>query len=465
MTTHTLLLVDDDTAILTVLSIRLRAAGYAVVTAPDIATALAALTIHPIDLVLSDLRLGREDGLDLMERVHRTDPHLPVLIMTAHGTIPNAVEAVERGAAGYLEKPVDRNALFAGIQRALATRSSRSTAERMLQDIEQTGSFQGIIGRSPPMCRLFDMLARMAPTELTVAVHGESGTGKELVARAVHALSPRRDGELLAINCAALPEHLLQSELFGYRRGAFTGADTDREGLFQKANGGTIFLDEIGDMSQGLQASLLRVLQEREVMPVGMRTPVKVDVRVVVATHRDLAKEVAAGRFRQDLYYRISVASLTLPPLRERGDDISLLAQHFLLTFSRRYGRKEMRLSAAAADAITRHAWPGNVRELVHAMERAVVMADTDTIEAGHIFPVGVSEQPKRPAPPSEEILPMKEARALWERDYLVRLLRSTRGNVSAAARQAGKYRADLYTLLRRHQLDPRSFKPENSDR
>lgn len=446
------LLIDDDEDILTVLEMRLEAAGHIVLTARDRAEALCGLAESQVDVAIADLRLGDDDGLDVMEALREVDPNLPVLILTAHGTIPNAVEAVRRGAWGYLTKPVDRQELFEQIGRCVEQRRARrptaSSADR--------NSLQGIIGSSPAMQRVFRLIEKVAPTRLVVTIEGESGTGKELVARAIHRLSPRADQPFLAINCAAMPDSLLQTELFGHKKGTFTGATADREGLFQRAHGGTLLLDEIGDMTPALQGALLRALQEGEVMPVGGREPVKVDVRVIVATHRDLRKLVEEEKFRQDLFYRVNVAHVHLPPLRERGDDVLLLAERFLERFAEQHGRPGLRLGEAARAALLAHAWPGNVRELQHAIERAVVMCIGEEIEVECLFPDGHGPGA---SPAGDEIRPLREARDAWERAYLERLLGRTGGNVSAAARLAGKYRADLYALLKKHGIDPRAFK------
>ncbi len=450
------LIIDDDENILAVLRMRLRAGGYEVVTARSGDEALARL--DGVDVVLSDLRLEAEDGLEVMERIRAVDPALPVIILTAHGTIPSAVEAMRRGAEGYLTKPADRDELFAWLRRGVETRRQRQELAGLRRAVAERAELHGVIGASAGMRRVFELIERFGPTDLTVAIHGESGTGKELVARALHRCSPRANRRFVAVNCAAVADTLLQSELFGHVRGAFTGADRDRPGLFTEADGGTLLLDEIGDMSPALQAALLRVLQEREVLPVGGRRPRKVDVRVLVATHRDLRRLVDEGRFREDLYYRVMVAPIHLPPLREREGDALLLADRFLAELA---GDRPLRFSEAARRALREHPWPGNVRELRHAVERAVVMANGEVIEPRDLFlhgPEPVRRDPGADAPPSPPP-PYREAREAWERDYLARLLRSTGGNVSAAARRAGRNRTDLYALFRKHGIDPADFK------
>jgi DNA-binding NtrC family response regulator len=452
------LLIDDDENILTVLEMRLKAGGYEVYTARDGAEAKEVLGSVNVDVVLSDLRLEYEDGLDIMEEIHSRDSDIPVLILTAHGSISNAVDAMKRGAAGYLTKPVDRTELFAQLKRCVSNRYLAQEVQGLRRAVEERAELQGIVGTSAGMRRVFELVERVAPTRLTVAIQGESGTGKELVAQAIHALSPRANREFLAVNCAALPEGLLQSELFGHRKGSFTGADSDREGLFQRAHGGTLFLDEIGDMSPALQASLLRVLQEGEVRPVGDRKSIRVDVRVVVATHRDLRKLVDEGSFRKDLYYRVNVATIHLPPLRDRVRDIPLLARHFLEEFTESQGRPGLTLGPDAISALESHRWPGNVRELRHAIERAVVMTDGDQVDAPALLLRPMDKRSPENAS-GEPVGNLREARQEWEKLYLKRLMRECGGNVSEAARRAGKYRSDLYNLLRKHGIEPQEFK------
>jgi two-component system response regulator GlrR len=451
----TVLLVDDDANILTVLSMRLRSGGYRTLTARTGDEALQLTVAERPDVVLSDLRLEGEDGLDVMARVHEVDDSIPVLILTAHGSIPNAIEAMNQGAAGYLTKPVDRDELFAQLARCVEQRQLREEVAGLRRAVENRAELEGIVGRSAPMKKVFELIERVAPTSTTVAIQGDSGTGKELVARAVHNLSSRANRSFVAVNCGALPDTLLQSELFGYKKGAFTDARTDKNGLFQEADGGTLLLDEIGDISPAMQRALLRVLQEGEVTPLGGGQPQRVDVRVVVATNKDLGAEVESGRFREDLYYRLYVVPIHLPALRERVEDLALLAKHFLERACRRHAKPLQGFTAQALQALEGHRWPGNVRELENTIERAVILADGERIDIvdleGFVDEDGVSL--------TGEIAPLREAREAWEREYLARLLRSTRGNVSAAARKAGKYRADLYGLLKKHDLDPGDYK------
>ncbi|MCP4804353.1 MAG: sigma-54-dependent Fis family transcriptional regulator [Proteobacteria bacterium] len=450
----TVLLVDDDENILTVLSMRLKAGGYRAVTAKTKAEAVRATVDEGPDVVLSDLRLDEEDGLDVMEAIHGIDSGIPVLIITAHGSIPNAIEAMEKGAAGYLTKPIDRNELFAQLARCVEQRQLAEEVQSLRRAVDDRAELEGIIGKSAAMKKVFELVERVAPTTTTVLVHGESGTGKELVAKAVHSLSPRANRSFVAVNCAALPDTLLQSELFGYKKGAFTDARTDKDGLFQAADGGTLFLDEIGDISPTMQRALLRVLQEGEVTPLGGGHAQKVDVRVVVATNKDLAAEVEAGSFRQDLYFRLHVVPIHLPQLRERDEDVALLARHFLARFNDRHNKNIAGFTPEALAVMEVTRWPGNVRELENTVERAVILCDNERIDAADLAEFGDTVSVD-----TEDIVPLREARDAFERAYLMRLLRNTNGNVSAAARQAGKYRADLYGLLKKHALDPGDYK------
>ena len=450
------LIVDDDANILTVLSMRLRAGGYRPLTARSGAEAIQVLGRERVEVVLSDLRLEGEDGLDVMTAIHAIDENIPVLIITAHGSIPNAIEAMNRGAAGYLTKPIDRDELFAQLAQCVERRQLRDEVAGLRRAVEKRESLEGLLGRSAAMRKVFELIERVAPMTTTVTIQGESGTGKELVAQAIHRLSPRANRPFVGVNCAALPDTLLQSELFGYRKGAFTDARTDKDGLFQRADGGTLLLDEIGDISSTMQRALLRVLQEGEVTPLGSNDPVRVDVRVVVATNKDLKTEVESGRFREDLYYRLHVVPIHLPPLRERLEDVPLLTGHFVDRLCKTHGKATPMISAEAMDHMTRAKWPGNVRELENTLERAVVLCESDTISLEDLLTfAGRGLEPTL----TEELPPLREARDAWEREYLMRLLKSTGGNVSAAARKAGKYRADLYGLLKKHEISATDFK------
>ena len=438
----TILIVDDDPTLLKLLGILLREEGYRVLAADSGEQALALLAVEKPRLVVTDLRMGGMDGMALFDAVRRAYPMLPVIILTAHGTIPEAVEATRRGVFGFVTKPYEAQTLLAEIGRALASHIAPSS---------QSGEDSPIITRSPAMLSVLDEAHVVAATDASVLVLGDTGSGKELLAQTIHDWSPRREAHFVAMNCGAMPEQLLESELFGHVKGAFTGATRDHRGLFQEAEGGTIFLDEIGDMLLPLQVKLLRVLQEREVRPVGAARSLPVDVRVISATHRDLDNEVASGRFREDLYYRLNVVNLKLPPLVERREDIPLLAGHFLAALSAKYRKKLNGFAADATEALLRAGWPGNVRQLFNVVEKCVALSTTP------IVPLALVERALNR--PGDDISSFDDARRSFERDYLVQLLKMTAGNVTHAARIAKRNRSDFYTLLNRHQIDPSLFK------
>ena len=438
----TILTVDDDPTLLKLLGILLREEGFKVLAAESGEKALALLAVEKPDLLLTDLRMGGMDGLALFEAVRKLNPMLPVIILTAHGTIPEAVEATKKGVFGFVTKPYEARALLAEIDQALAGHVAAARQER-----EESP----IITRSQAMLAVLDEARVVASTDASVLITGDTGSGKELMAQTIHDWSPRRDAAFIAVNCGAIPEQLLESELFGHVKGSFTGAVRDHRGLFQEAQGGTIFLDEIGDMPLPLQVKLLRVLQEREVRSVGAARPVAVDVRVISATHRDLDAEIAAGRFREDLFYRINVVNLRLPPLSERREDVPLLAGHFLAALAGKYKKTVNGFAAEAAEALVRAPWPGNVRQLFNVVEKCVALSTTP------IVPASLVERAL--ARPSEELESFDDARRAFERDYLLQLLKITAGNVTQAARIAKRNRSDFYTLLNRHQIDPAIFK------
>lgn len=438
-----IMLVDDDAALLRLMTMRLEAAGYAVTAVDSGEKALANLASERVKLVISDMRMPGMDGVALFEAIRRQYPTLPVIILTAHGTIPDAVEAMQRGVFGYLTKPYEPPVLLAEVERALKLGGGQGSApaEPWRRDIiTGNGEMETLLAKA----RL------VAAGSASVLVLGPSGSGKELLAKAIHLASPRRDAPFMAINCGAIPEQLLESELFGHVKGAFTGALRDHKGLFQEATGGTLFLDEIGDMPLLLQVKLLRVLEERRVRPVGSAQTVPVDVRLVSATHRELEQEISAGRFREDLYYRLNVVTLKLPALADRRDDIPLLAAHFLRQLSGRYGKPLSGFSPDAMELLVGAPWPGNVRQLHNVIEHAVALSTTSLV------PVDLIENSLREAQRMESL---EEARARFERDYLVRALRIAEGNVTHAARLAKRNRTEFYKLLQRHHLDPAQFK------
>ena len=437
-----ILVVDDDEGLLHLLRMRLCAMGYSVTPCATGQDALDAARREVFDIAISDLRLRGEDGLNVTEELLRIQPGLPVIILTAHGSIPNAVEAMQRGAFGYLTKPFDDRELKATIEKGLAQ-------QRLKSLVKELYGLENVIARSSAMQRLFQKIAQVADSDATILLCGETGTGKEVLARVIHTNSRRAKSPFVALNCAAIPEALFESELFGHVRGAFTSAVAAKRGFFQSANGGTLFLDEIAEMPLSMQVKLLRAVQEREVREVGADYVTKVDVRIVAATNKDLAEAVKAGTFRHDLYYRISVVPLTIPPLRERKEDIPLLAQHFLKQSAKRAHKDVRGFTSAAMHRLVVYPWPGNVRELENAIEKAVVMSRQDMISPDLLPSVGVA--------PDIAMKPLTEAKEEFERAYLRNVLQMTGGNISRAAQFAGRYRADFYKMLKKYGLHPSS--------
>ena len=451
------LVVDDDEDILRLLSIRLRARGFRVTTAASAEEALARIAVDPPRAVVSDVRLPGRDGLALFEEIRSTRPTLPVILLTAHGTIPDAVDATSRGVFGYLTKPFDRQVLLEKIDQALQL-SAPSGGENSAEPLSAGGQpeewLAGMVFRSSRMAELMEEARMVAASDASVLIRGESGTGKEVLARAIHLASPRSKGPFVAINCGAIPEQLLESELFGHVKGAFTGAGNTRAGLFQTANGGTLFLDEIGDMPLALQVKLLRVLQERAVRPVGATQTQPVDVRLLSATHRDLEAAMAQGQFREDLYYRLDVVSLTLPKLEERREDIPPLAAHFVQQVAAKYGKAIHGFAPDALEALAIAAWPGNVRQLYNVVEQSCALTTTPLI------PLTLVKRALRV--PAMEALSYTEAKQRFERNYLVLLLKLTEGNVADAARIADRNRTEFYRLLQKYDLTPAMFRGDS---
>jgi two-component system response regulator GlrR len=443
-----ILLVDDDPDLLRLLSLRLKSAGYEVSAVDSGEKALASLAVNRPQLVITDVQMSGMDGLALFDAVHKSNPTLPVIILTAHGSIPDAVDATRRGVFGYLTKPYESQTLLGQVQKALQLGGSLTGADAGGRNEAWR---EPIITRNQRMEDLLAQAKLVAAGDASVFISGESGSGKELLARAIHRASPRAEGAFVAVNCGAIPEPLLESELFGHVKGSFTGAIRDHEGLFQAAHGGTLFLDEIGDMPLPLQVKLLRVLEDRQVRPIGATRHFPVDVRIISATHRDLEKERAAGNFREDLYYRLNVVSLAIPPLGDRREDIPLLAAHFLGRLAERYGKRINAFSPEAMELLVNAAWPGNVRQLYNVVEQTVALCTTEIIP-----PMLVQNAIQQEQAPVE---PLEEARRQFERDYLVRVLKLTGGNVSQAARLAKRNRTEFYKLLQRHSLEPALFK------
>ena len=436
-----LLLVDDDKSLLRLLTIRLEGEGYEVTAVEDGQSALRKLQNDNYDVVLSDLRMPGLDGLSLFEEIMGIRKDIPVILMTAHGTIADAVAATQRGVFGFLPKPVDHDELRALLQKAL----SQSQAA-------QPGDWaKDIITRSPEMLNVLDQAFRIAQREVSVLISGASGTGKELLANAIHKASNRSDKPFVAINCGALPENLLESELFGHAKGAFTGAVAAHPGLFREADGGTLFLDEIGDMPMTLQVKLLRALQERQIRPVGSSKRVDIDVRIISATHKDLHKEMEEGTFREDLYYRLNVVNLKLPSLKSRSEDIPLLARSLLQQSAQRHGVNVSQFSDDAMQQLVTSSWPGNVRQLVNVVEQCVALTQTPVI------PLHLVEQALSATKQSWPTL--TEARDAFEQQYLHKLLKMTDGNVTRAAELAGRNRTDMHKLMKKHELDAADFR------
>lgn len=461
-----ILVVDDDPNLLELIKMRLEAADYEVAATTDEDESVAQVKTQCFDLFLVDLTLTHRDGISLMEEFHAINPEIPTIILTAHGSIDNAVEAMRRGAHSYLTKPFEPRDLMMRIERAIQHRRLNSEIKRLKGLLEERYDFLNIIARSAKMRAVLDVVSRIAKLDSTVYIHGESGTGKELVAKAIHLASDRKDEPFVALNCAALPETLLESELFGHEKGAFTGAVKSTRGLFTQAHRGSLFLDEIGDMPLATQSKLLRVLQERQFYPVGSEVASEVDVRVIVATNKDLAEQVKKGLFRDDLFYRIHVIPIYLPPLRERKEDIVPLVEHFLKKCGQQMKKEVKGLAPDALSKLMFHEWPGNVRELENTIEYAVAMTQKEIITEDHILRAkpapanGARNTAPEPTPGGDERLrPLKDARDAFERNYLVQVLSMTEGNVSQAAKLAGKYRADLYDLLKKHDLRAEDFK------
>jgi two-component system response regulator GlrR len=438
-----ILLVDDDPGLLRLMSIRLAQYGFSVDEADSAATALQAIQARRPDAVITDLRMDGMDGIGLLSALQEKHPGVPVIMLTAHGTIPDAVKATQGGALAFLTKPVDRTELLQALDKAM----------RMGSGGDMPGDWRAdIITSSPRMEELLAEAYRIAQTEVSVLILGESGTGKELLAAAIHRASPRRNGPFVAINCGAIPEPLLESELFGHTKGAFTGATTDRIGLMQSADNGTIFLDEIGDMQLPLQVKLLRVLQERKVRPLGSTRDVPINLRVISATHGDLRAAMARGEFREDLFYRLNVVQLQVPRLSERREDIPALVTHFLRRIAERDATRPKVYAPEAMELLVTSDWPGNVRQLANIVEQNVALSPAPVISV-RLVEKALGENVGR--------LPsLAEARDEFVRSYLVQLLQTTGGNVSQASRLAQRNRTEFYKLLSRYDINPHTFKP-----
>mgnify|MGYP006078293423 FL=1 len=445
---NNILIVDDDPSLLRLLAIRLCAAGYKVESAGNAKIALGMLkSFHP-QLIISDLKMEGMDGMALFEQIRQKSPNLPVIIMTAHGTIPDAINATRQGVFSFLTKPFESQQLLETVAQAIRLQPSNRTSSDV-QELWRTK----IISRSTVMESLLQQTKQVAKSDFSLLIRSESGTGKELLAKAIHQASQRANKTFTAINCAAIPEQLLESELFGHVKGAFTGAEKNYQGLFQASNGGTLFLDEIGDMPMNFQVKLLRVLQEKEVRPVGSTKSVKVDVRIISATHKNLQRAIKEKEFREDLYYRLNVVELELPPLADRREDIPLLAQHFLSQSNKQASLKIQGFSQEAMELLIAASWPGNIRQLQNVVEQSVALSN-ETIIVANLVKNALRDE-------SRPLSSFQQAKDQFERDYLAQLLKITAGNVSQAAKIAQRNRTEFYKLLNRHHLTAEAFRKD----
>jgi two-component system nitrogen regulation response regulator NtrX len=450
--TPRILIVDDEAGVRRALSGVLRDENYFVDAVDSGEACLDRATRGSYDAIVLDIWLPGMDGLATLQKLRDRRVDAPVIMISGHGNIESAVRAIKMGAFDFVEKPLSLEKTVLAVTNAVRQRRLEDENRKLRASV---GRREIIVGQSYVVGQLQEQIAMAAPTNGRVLIYGENGTGKELVAKSIHALSRRRSGPFIEVNCAAIPEELIESELFGHMKGAFTGATADRRGKFEAADGGTLFLDEIGDMTLKTQAKVLRALQEQIVEPVGGSSSVKVDVRVIAATNKDLTAEIRAGRFREDLYFRLNVIPIFVPPLRERDDDINLLAEHFMAEFAREYGRRPKRLDPAAASGLRSYRWPGNVRELRNVIERLMIMVPGETIALGDLaFLDGGALSAADPSAPPP--LPLHDARERFERDYILRALASQHGNISRTAEILGVERSNLYRKMRAFGILPR---------
>lgn len=451
-----LLVVDDDGAVRTALRVNLSKAGYEVLLATQAKDALATLRSGTVDALITDVRMPGASGIDLLRKVRQTWPDVPVIVMTGYSSVEDAVAAMKAGAADYIIKPVSRDEVLVIVERALEQRALKAKVAQLQQEVEHRFGFEQLIGTSAAMLSLYEDIAAVADTNATVLLQGPTGTGKELLAHALHYRSRRRDGPFVRVNCTAIPEALLESELFGHEQGAFTGAVRQHRGRFEQADGGTLFLDEIGEIDANMQTKLLRVLEAGEFQRVGGTPTLRTDVRVVTATNRDLKAEVAAGRFREDLFYRINVVTLRVPPLSARRDDIPLLVQHFIDKYAEANERPALPVSKATMQALCRHDWPGNVRQLEHAIERAVILhREGDTLQVP-LLDESSSPAPSEPAAASlpEDGLSLSDALAEYEQRLIVAALDATDGVQAQAAKLLQMSRSNFNYRLHKLGID-----------
>ncbi len=435
-----ILIVDDDKDILKILEIKLRKEGFSVKTETSPLEALELLSLEDFDIVLLDQRMPEISGIEFLEHIKLYEKDIPVIIMTAYGDIKDAVEAIKKGAFHFITKPIDFEELKIILEKAL----NWQDLKREINELKELVDVD-IIAKSSQMKNILNHINKIAPFDINVLISGESGTGKEVVARYIHKKSKRKNKPFIAVNCGAIPHDLLESELFGFKKGAFTGATIDKKGIIEEAQGGTVFLDEIGDLPLDLQVKLLRVLQENEIKPLGSNKPKKVNVRFIAATNKDLKKLVKEGKFREDLYYRLNVISIDIPPLRKRKEDILPLAEFFLKKYSLKYGIPQKRFSESAKAQMLSYDWPGNVRELEHAIERTLLTTNGIVIKKIEGIPI----------PKSHTVIkPYKEAKEEFEKNYLENLLKETNWNISKAAKLAQKTRAEIYRMIKKYNLE-----------
>lgn len=453
------LIVDDENGMRHMLSILLEREGYEIDTAVDGKKGLDKIRSGSYDLVLCDIRMPEMDGLSFLEQAQESDPHLPVIMMSAFGNVDTAIEAMKKGAYDYVSKPFKADEILLRLQRLTAQETLATENESLKKELHKQTSFNNIIARSPKMLEIFDTIRKIAEYKTTVLITGESGSGKELIARAIHYNSPRKNKPFIAVNCSAIPETLLESELFGHVKGSFTGANKDKKGLFEEATGGTLFLDEIGDLPVALQAKILRAIQEEEIRRVGDAKNQKVDVRIIAATLRNLGDEIKKGTFREDLYYRLNVLPIHLPPLRERKEDIGLLVDSFLKKYNKEMGKEIAGTSAECMDILADYSWPGNIRELENTIERAMVLAVGENLAAEHL-PDNVRNVEVNPAlKAAANELSIKKMMVIMEQELIKKALEKTNGNRTWAAKLLEiSHRALLYKIkrygLERYMLD-----------
>jgi two-component system response regulator HydG len=447
-----ILVVDNESSVRMTLTMLLKGQGHRVLEAAEGRAAIEKLREEPVSLIITDLKMAEVSGLDVLREAKVLRPEAGVILLTGHGTIESAVEAMRLGAFDYVTKPFESSELLHRVQNALTHHQLVSEVRLLRQQIREQCGFGTLVGRSVHMVRVAEMISRVAKTDTTILIEGESGTGKELVARAIHAESPRADRPFVAINCGALPETLLESELFGHVKGAFTGATATKKGLFEEADRGTLFLDEIGDTSAAIQIKLLRVLQEREIRRVGSNAPIRIDVRILAATHRSLEELVKEGRFREDLLYRLNVVTIPVPPLRERREDIPLLAAHFLEGAAKRLGKPAPTLSQEAMNLLLEYPWPGNVRQLENAIERAVLLATRETIFPGD-FPPSLLRTGSAGGPggPASKLTRLEDV----EREHILATLEGLGWNQARAADVLGIGRNTLWRKLKEYGIQP----------